>query len=101
MLHSGLPLRGMGDVHSNHVRLRFHTLSGGKESDGGRCCAGWGVGWANDQIGHVGLFEDILFRFALIRVTSRRDKCWRVLGHVGHKVPVAEWVRPESSMTGG
>jgi hypothetical protein len=36
LLHSGLPLEGMGAVQSSPVRFRFHTLSGGKESDGMR-----------------------------------------------------------------
>jgi hypothetical protein len=49
---------------------------------------------------HVGLLEDVLFGFAFFKVTTRRDKCRRVVGHVGHKVPVAEEVRPESSLTG-
>jgi hypothetical protein len=34
MLHSGLPLGGLGAVQRSPVRFRFHTLSGGKESDG-------------------------------------------------------------------
>jgi hypothetical protein len=45
---------------------------------------------ANDQVGHVGLLEDVLFSFALFRVTTRRDKGRRVVGHVGHKFPVAK-----------
>jgi hypothetical protein len=36
MLHNGLPLGGLGDVQSSPVRFGFHTLSGGKESDGMR-----------------------------------------------------------------
>jgi hypothetical protein len=56
MLHSGLQLGGLGAIHSSPVRFRFHTLSGGKESDGtNMCCADWGVGWASDHVGHVGL----------------------------------------------
>jgi hypothetical protein len=49
----------------------------------------------------VGLLEDVLFGFALVRVTTRYDKCRRVFKHAGHKVPVAEGVRPETSLTGG
>jgi hypothetical protein len=33
MLHSGLPLGGLSVVKSIPVRFRFHTLSGGHESD--------------------------------------------------------------------
>jgi hypothetical protein len=36
LLHSGLPLGGMGAVHSSPIRFWFHTLSGGQESDGSR-----------------------------------------------------------------
>jgi hypothetical protein len=36
LLHSGLPLGGLGAVQSNPVRFGFHTFSGGKESDGSR-----------------------------------------------------------------
>jgi hypothetical protein len=36
LLHSGLPLGGLGVVQSSSVRFGFHTLSGGKESDGSR-----------------------------------------------------------------
>jgi hypothetical protein len=90
VLHSGLPMGGLGAVQSSPVRFRFHTLSGGEESDGSKCCAGRGVGWASDKSGHVGLLENVLFGFALVRITARRDKCRRVVGHVGYKVPVAE-----------
>jgi hypothetical protein len=47
------------------------------------------------------LFEDVLFRFALVGVTARRDKYRRVVGHVDHMVPVAERVRPQARVTGG
>jgi hypothetical protein len=56
---------------------------------------------ASDHVGHVGLLEDVLFGVALVRVTTRRDTCRRVVEHVGHKVPVAEGVRPEASLTEG
>jgi hypothetical protein len=59
------------------------------------------VGRASDLVGHVGLLEDVLFGFALFRVTTRRDKCRRVVGHVGHKVPVAKGMRPELSLASG
>jgi hypothetical protein len=36
LLHSGLPLGGMGAVQNSPVQFGFHTLSGGKESDGSR-----------------------------------------------------------------
>jgi hypothetical protein len=36
LLLSGLPLGGMGVVQRSPVRFGFHTLSGGKESDGSR-----------------------------------------------------------------
>jgi hypothetical protein len=76
--------------------LRFHTLSGGKESNGVKCRAGWDVVRIGNQGGHGGMFEDVLFGFALFTVTTRRDKDRRVIGHVGHKFLVAEGVRPEA-----
>jgi hypothetical protein len=36
LLHSGLQLGGLGAVQRSPVRFGFHTLSGGKESDGSR-----------------------------------------------------------------
>jgi hypothetical protein len=36
MLHNGMPLGGLGAVQRSPVRFEFHTLSGGKESDGSR-----------------------------------------------------------------
>jgi hypothetical protein len=36
VLHSGLPLGGLSAVQSSPVRFRFHTLSGGHESDDSR-----------------------------------------------------------------
>jgi hypothetical protein len=36
MLHSGLPLGGMSVVQSSPVQFRFHSLSGGHESDDNR-----------------------------------------------------------------
>jgi hypothetical protein len=50
------------------------------------------VGRAGDQVGHVGLLEYVLFGFALFRVTTRRDKCRRVVGHVGHEFHVVKGV---------
>jgi hypothetical protein len=82
----------MGAGKSSPVQFRFNTLPGGKESNGGKGCAGWDVVWTCNHVGHVGLFEDVLFRLAMVRVTARRDKYRRVVGHVGHKVPVAEEV---------
>jgi hypothetical protein len=45
---------------------------------------------ANDQVGNVGLLGCVLYGFAMFKVTTRRDKCRRVVGHVGHKFPVAK-----------
>jgi hypothetical protein len=101
MLHSGLPVRGMGAVQRSHVRFRFHTLSGGKESDGNRRCAGMCVWGANDKFGHVRLLEDVLFGFALFRVTARRHECQWVGGHMGNKFAVAKGMRPEPSLPRG
>jgi hypothetical protein len=56
------------------------------------------VGGTSDKVGHVGLLEDVLLGFAMFKVTTRRDKCRRVVGHVGNKFAVAKGVRPESSM---
>jgi hypothetical protein len=39
MLHNGLPLGDLGVVQRSPVQLRFHTLSGGEESNGSRRCA--------------------------------------------------------------
>jgi hypothetical protein len=101
MLHSGLPLGGLGAVQRSPVRLGFHTLSGGKESDGIRQCAGRCVWGTSDKVGHVRLLEDVLFGVTLLMVTTRRDKCWRVVGHVGNKLAVAKGMRPESSLGRG
>jgi hypothetical protein len=54
VMHSGLPHGGLGNVKRSPVRFGFHTLSGGKESDGNRLLAGKSVGRANDHVGHVG-----------------------------------------------
>jgi hypothetical protein len=48
------------------------------------------VGRASDKVGHVGLLEDVLFGFAMFKVTTSRDKCLRVVGHVGYKFPVGK-----------
>jgi hypothetical protein len=53
---------------------------------------------ASDKVGHVRLLEDVLLGLAMFRVTTRRDKCRRVVGHVGIKFAVAMGVRPESSL---
>jgi hypothetical protein len=47
------------------------------------------------------LLEDVLFGFALFRVTARRHECRRVGGHVGHRVAVAKGMRPEPSLARG
>jgi hypothetical protein len=47
------------------------------------------------------LLEGVFFRLALVRVSTRRDKYRRAVGHVGHKVPVAEWVRLEARQAEG
>jgi hypothetical protein len=57
--------------------------------------------WARNQAGHGGLFENVFFGLALFRVTARRDKYRRVVGHVGHEFPVAEGVRPEAGCAVG
>jgi hypothetical protein len=57
-----------------------------------------GVRGTNDEVGHVRLLEDVLLGLAMFGVTTRRNKCWRVGGHVGNKFAVAEWMGPESSM---
>jgi hypothetical protein len=44
-------------------------------------------GGPSDKVGHVGLLEDVLFGFFMFIVTTSRDKCRRVVGHVGHMVP--------------
>jgi hypothetical protein len=93
VLHSGLPVRCLGAGESNVVGFLLHTIAGGKESDGGRRRACWDVVLANNQVGHEGLFGDVLFGLALFRVTTRRDNYRRVFGHVSHKVAVAEGVR--------
>jgi hypothetical protein len=98
MLHSGLPLGVLGAVQRNPVRFGFHTLSGGKESDGSRRCAGMCLGGGSDKIGHVRLLEDVLFGFAMFRVTLRRDHGRWVGGHVGNKFAVAKEMRPEPSL---
>jgi hypothetical protein len=80
MLHSGLPLGGLGVVQRSPVRVGFHTLSGGKESDGSRRYAGRCVWGASDKVGHVRLLEDALFGFAVFMVTCRQHAVTRVGG---------------------
>jgi hypothetical protein len=98
LLHSGLPLGGLGVVMyslgSTHSRADKRATAVGDVPAGV---------WGGPVIrsGHDGLLEDDLVGFALVMVTSRRDKHRRVFGHVGHKVHVAEEVRPESNVTGG
>jgi hypothetical protein len=100
LMRSGLPFWCLGVGESSPVRLRFSTLSGGKENKGVRYRADWYMEWTSKPAGLGGLFEDVLFGFALIRVTKRRDKYRRVIGHVVHKFPVAEGVRPGGEMGG-
>jgi hypothetical protein len=50
LLHSALPLGGMGAVQGSSVRFRFHTLPGGQEGDGSRRCAGKCVWGASDKV---------------------------------------------------
>jgi hypothetical protein len=95
MLRSGLLAWYLGARESSPVDFLFHTVAGGKESDGGRRCARWDVVWTSNQVGHEGFFEDVFFYFTLVRMTIRRDKYRRVFGHVSHEFPVAEVVRPE------
>jgi hypothetical protein len=59
------------------------------------------VGGTSDKVGHLGLLEDVLFGFAMFRATTRRDKCRRIVGHVGNKFAEANGVRPESSLVRG
>jgi hypothetical protein len=98
MLHTGLPLGGLGAVQRSPIRFGFHTLKGGKESDDIRRRAGRIVGETSDRVGHVRLLEDVLLGLALFRVTTRRDKCRRVVGHVGNKFAEAKEMIPESSL---
>jgi hypothetical protein len=89
MLHSGLPLGGLNAVQGSPVRFRFHTLPGGHEGDGTRRCAGRCVRGTSDKVGNVRVLEDILFGFALFKVTTRRHEGRGVVGHVGNHVAVA------------
>jgi hypothetical protein len=90
LLHSGLPIWCLGARESTAVDFWFHTVVGGKESDGGKRRAGWDVVWACSQVGHEGLFEDVLFGLALFIVTTRSNKDRLDFGHVSHEVAVEE-----------
>ena len=89
LLHSGLPLGGLGAVQGSSVRFWFHTLPGGQEGDGSRQCAGRCVRGTSDKAGNVRVFEDVLFGFAMSRVTARRHEGRGVVGHVGNHFAVA------------
>jgi hypothetical protein len=56
-------------------------------------------GGISDKVGHVGLLEDVLVGFTLFRVTTRRNTCRWVVGHVGNKFAEANGMIPESSLT--
>jgi hypothetical protein len=46
------------------------------------------------------LFEDVIFRLAVVRVTACHDNYRWVVGHVVYKVPVAEGMRHEARPAG-
>jgi hypothetical protein len=46
----------------------------------------WGT---NDKVGNVRVLEDVLFGFAMFKVTSRRHEGRGVVGHVGNHFAVA------------
>jgi hypothetical protein len=73
LLHGGLLISGLVARKSGDLCFWFHTVAGGKESDGGRRRSGRDVIWANNQIGYEGEFEDVLFGFALFKVTTCCD----------------------------
>ena len=84
-----MPLGGLGAVQGSSVRFRFHTLPGGYEGDGRRRCAGRCKRGTSDMVGNVRVFEDVLFDFALSKVTVRRHEGRGVIGHVGNHFAVA------------
>jgi hypothetical protein len=43
----------------------------------------------SDKVGNVRVLEDVLFGFALVRVTTRRDEGRGVVGGVGNHFAVA------------
>ena len=99
MLHSGLPLGGLGAVQGSPVRFRFHALPGGQDGAGSRRCAGMCVWGTSDKVGNVRVLKDVLFGFAMFRVTTRRHECRWVGGHMGNKLAVAkQGMRPEPSL---
>jgi hypothetical protein len=96
LMHGGLPFCCLGVGESGPVQFHFATISGGKESNGVKCRARWDVMWTSNEVGHGGLFENVLFGLSMFRVTARRDKNRRVIGHVCHDFPVADLARLEA-----
>ena len=101
LLHSGLPLGGLGAVQRSSVGFWFHTLSGGEEGDGSRGRAGRCVWGTSDKVGDVRVLKDVLLSFSLFRITTRRDECGWVVGQVGNHIAVANGVGAEPSMARG
>jgi hypothetical protein len=55
----------------------------------------------SDKVGNVRVLEDVLFGFALFRVTARRHEGGGVVGHVGNHFAVAQGMRTEPSLERG
>jgi hypothetical protein len=60
MLHSGLPLGGLGAVQCSPVGFWLYTLPGGEEGDGRRGRAGMCVWGTRDKDGDVRVLKDVL-----------------------------------------
>jgi hypothetical protein len=56
---------------------------------------------SSNQVGHGGLFENVLFGLSMFTVTTRRDKDRKAIGHVCHEFPVASGLRLEAGWTVG
>mgnify|MGYP003687807677 CR=1 FL=1 len=92
MLHSCLPMGGLGAVQRSPVGFWFHTLPGGEEGDGSRGRAGRCVWGTRDKVGDVRVLEYGLLSFALSRITTRRHEGRGVVGQVGNHIAVSNGV---------
>jgi hypothetical protein len=54
-----------------------------------------------DKVGKVRVLEDVLFGFALFRVTARRHEDRGVVGQVGNHFALAKRMRTEPSLARG